>query len=629
MLLHTFRSAFPSGMGSALLGSSLGCLCLASLGVAQCTLQGNFSSRHTPPAPTNGWVRAVRPLDLDGDSRMDLAVNRNGGSLEFLRNAGNGTFAATLGPSADHFEVADFDGDGLPDLLVTRAYRVPVGTAQHWQAALEFWRNATTGTTVGFQLADVRLLATPSLAVPNPLLGIADLDVDGILDVAVLDRTEIHVVRGAGNAGVPAGAFGPTIVSPSGTGSMFQVVLVDVDHDGALDFVCGTGAWARVHHGAKDPAGRPNGSFGPAVTRQLGTASGFPAFADLDGDGWLDHVATAGNQVELRRGQPGFTFAAPVLVPISAGDMPFVGDFDRDGRLEVCVPRTTQWWNGNVAFVDDPFVTNAVVTMEIGAGAPVCGTAVDLDGNDWLDFAIGKQNGELVCGYNSCFASPAPQVTVQSPNGGESWSAGTQRTVQWTTSGPQATFDVDLSIDGGATWRPLARAVPGTRCQVWVTEPSTATAVVRVQPTGHPGLADLSDQVFSIGALTFASAQPFGQGCGVPSGLNTTATPPQFGQNSVVSVAGAVPGTVIAGWLSLPAAVPLPLLPGCALHLDLAFAAVAANALAGSSGQATLALPVPSLPVLAGLQLVVQPTTYVPAAQVLQIGNPVLLRLGF
>lgn len=609
-----------------------GLVYFAAAAAAQCALQGNFTSRTTLPLAGSTDVSAVRPLDIDGDGRIDLAVRRSVAGLaaiELLRNNGNGTFTPYAGPGASQFEVADFDLDGREDLLVTRAHRVPVGAAQHWQVAVEFWRNVTAGAAVGFVLADSRLLGAPALAAPIPVLGIADLDVDGIPDVAVRDRAEIHVVRGAGTAGVPAGAFGSGVVSPTLSGSMFHASLVDVDHDGALDFVTFTGSWIMLNHGTKDLAGRPNGAFGPTTTRQLGNASGFAALADLDADGWLDHVATSGNQVELRRGQPGFTFTAPVLVPITSGDMPFVADFDRDGTLEVCVPRTTQWWNGNVAFVDDPFVANTMVTMEIGAGTPICGAAMDLDGDGWLDFAIGKQNGEVVAGYNGCAGGGVPQVSVLAPNGGEFWGGGAQHTVQWTAATPVATFDILLSTDAGGTWRPVARDVRGTSHRIWATEPSSVEGRIRVIPSGLPSFGDSSDANFTIGPITFAAAQPFGQGCGLPGGLVTNATPPRFGATSVVNVDGAVPGGFVAAWLSLPAAAPFVIQPGCAIHLEPTFATVVASAVAGGSGTASLAVPVPVLPALAGLQVIAQPIAYQPAPLVLQIGNPVVLQLGF
>jgi hypothetical protein len=626
----------PFRCSLSILGRALragaGLACLVTVGSAQCALQGNFTSRTTLPLLGSTAVSAVRSIDIDGDGRVDLAVRRSAAGLaaiDLLRNNGNGTFALSAGPGASQFEVADFDLDGREDLLVARSFQVPAGSVQHWQVAVEFWRNVTAGAAVGFVLADSRLLGAPALAAPIPVLGIADLDVDGIPDVAVRDRAEIHVVKGAGAAGVPAGAFGSGVVSPTLNGSMFHASLVDVDHDGALDFVAFTGSWLLVNHGTKDMAGRPNGGFGPTTTRQFGNAGGFAAVADLDADGWLDHVATSGNQVELRRGQPGFTFAAPVLVPISLGDMPFVADFDRDGTLEVCVPRTTQWWNGNVAFVDDPFVSNTVVTMEVGSGAPICGAALDLDGDGWLDFAIGKQNGEVVAGYNGCTGGGVPQVSVVGPNGGEFWLGGTQHTVQWTAASPVATFDVLLSTDAGGTWRPVARDVRGTSQRIWATEPGGVEARIRVIPSGLPAFGDSSDANFTIGPITLAAAQPFGQGCGLPGGLSANATPPRFGANSVVTVDGAVSGVLVAGWLSLPASSPIVIQPGCAIHLEPTFATVVAGAVAAANGEATLLVPVPVLPALAGLQVVVQPTAFVPAPLVLQIGNPVLLQLGF
>jgi hypothetical protein len=602
--------------------------------VAQCALASSFAPSvalaSTPSS--SSFVLYQRVADFDGDGLVDLAVVRSGVPLSILRNLGGGSFANVPLPAlglSPRVEIADFDQDGRPDLLMPRGVPLPGGPPNQNDLAVEFWRNTTTvpGNPT-FVLADSRVLGQPLTQTALPALMVGDVDADGIQDV-VVRRTTLTTIRGGGSHGVASGTFGGMTVSPTFTGSHYYCQLFDVDQDGALDVVAGTGYYVFLHPGLVDASGRPNGSYATPVSRNFGGFSWTGVAGDLDGDGLLDIVSSDQSQLTLHRGLPGFQFAGAIPIAVNLCEEPFFGDFDRDGELEICVPRGTQWWNMNVAFVDDPFGAATVTMMQIDAGYPENGVAADFDGDGRLDFAIGKGTGEVVFGRNTCAVGSAPQVTVVSPNGGEPWTAGSLQTVQWSVAGNYATFDVDLSTDAGATWRPLARAVPGSSCTVWATEPSSNTALVRVQPSSVPTLGDVSNGWFTIGGAGLASANAFGQGCGAPVGLSTFATPPRFGATSTIAVLGAVPGVPVACWLSLPAVVPFPFLPGCALHLEPAFTSLVGAPLGDASGVTLLPLPVPNVPQLAGLELVVQPTAFASSPAAGQIGNPVRLVLGF
>lgn len=94
--------------------------------------------------------------------------------------------------------------------------------------------------------------------------------------------------------------------------------------------------------------------------------------------------------------------------------------------------------------------------------------------------------------------TPTNSITVTSPNGGDFWFAGSTATVTWTSLGTVGNVSIDLSTDGGQSFRSLAYNVsnngsntvnvpfwPGTNC------------LVRVQAlSGAP--ADWSDAAFTI-----------------------------------------------------------------------------------------------------------------------------------
>lgn len=104
---------------------------------------------------------------------------------------------------------------------------------------------------------------------------------------------------------------------------------------------------------------------------------------------------------------------------------------------------------------------------------------------------------------DAVFEIPLPGVTVTSPNGGESWAAGTTHAITWTTVSISATtmMKIQISRDGGATWSTsaIAASTANTGTKTWtVTGPGTTNAIVRVSVVSSPTVKDESDAVFTI-----------------------------------------------------------------------------------------------------------------------------------
>jgi N-acetylneuraminic acid mutarotase len=102
------------------------------------------------------------------------------------------------------------------------------------------------------------------------------------------------------------------------------------------------------------------------------------------------------------------------------------------------------------------------------------------------------------------FTIATPFLTVTSPNTSAPWPIGTLRTITWThTLGASATFNVEISRNGGATWTVIqtgvASASASTGSSNWmVTGPSTMTARIRVRWTSNTAILDQSDVPFPI-----------------------------------------------------------------------------------------------------------------------------------
>ncbi|NRD45564.1 lamin tail domain-containing protein [Corallococcus exiguus] len=89
-------------------------------------------------------------------------------------------------------------------------------------------------------------------------------------------------------------------------------------------------------------------------------------------------------------------------------------------------------------------------------------------------------------------------VTVLSPNGGESWTAGSARTITWSASGV-SNVKVEYSLNG-STWTTITSSTGASSGSVAWTVPSSAstTAWVRVSDASNATVTDLSNAAFTI-----------------------------------------------------------------------------------------------------------------------------------
>jgi hypothetical protein len=93
-----------------------------------------------------------------------------------------------------------------------------------------------------------------------------------------------------------------------------------------------------------------------------------------------------------------------------------------------------------------------------------------------------------------------PTVTVTSPNGGESWIAGSAQTVQWSSSNLSGNVNIDLSTDGGTSFPiVVASNTPNDGSEAWtVSAVGTTTARVRVSSVSTGSVSDASNTNFTI-----------------------------------------------------------------------------------------------------------------------------------
>ena len=217
-------------------------------------------------------TRNASVADLDGDGNPDIVVANRGdstGANYVCLNRGNGRFDADCvafsRDPATTITAADFNGDGRIDLAVPHR---DGGQSRIYLAG----PNATfsLGRTVAFGPTNAAIRMAEA----------ADLDGDGLVDLAVIDEREGAAIYFARNDGTFRDRF------PLGDRSVVPYALAvrDLNGDGTPDILVGNvEAPSTIHF--NDGSGRQFHTI--RVGDAKGTVYGF-AIADLDGDGQAD-----------------------------------------------------------------------------------------------------------------------------------------------------------------------------------------------------------------------------------------------------------------------------------------------------------------------------------------------------
>jgi uncharacterized protein (TIGR03437 family) len=287
--------------------------------------------------------QATIAADLNGDNKTDLVVLTAIGPVVLLGN-GDGTFQPPLPvsgcPQVYGAQVADINGDGIPDLAVTCLYlgrfEVPIGAyllvlpgkgdgtfgagtmyslenlqATPWAALTigDFNQDGkpdiavATGGNLTVFLNDGKGNLTPISSDNEPwspsAIVAADFNGDGLLDLAVSGQALsnptngiITVLLGRGDGTFQAA---PSLLAASDiTGNLGQLVAMDLNGDGHVDLALGVPAYeppARVA-GLVFFAGRGDGTFENGLPFGGSGNTGYMAFADFTGSGVMGFVGT-------------------------------------------------------------------------------------------------------------------------------------------------------------------------------------------------------------------------------------------------------------------------------------------------------------------------------------------------
>jgi hypothetical protein len=513
-------------------------------------LGGGLFRPYMTKLPPN-YAGGMRVAELNNDGRADVA---------YFANLGGGNYGVavmystpdSLGPAVTYgssaglngFGIGDATSDGIPDIILTYANSMQI----------------LVGDNAGAFSPDVN---------PTPFgspggASMVNVNGDAFLDIVEFNSAEFKAVI---LMGLGFGTFqSPVTVSlgPVLPGER-NMLTGDVDADGHVDLV-------GFSNRSSDIAVLRNngtGSFGSATHYACASYTGVPALADVNQDGWPDLVAgddvgDAGNSVAvlLNDGAGGFQSAFKSLNAIGPVQEA-LGDFNRDGRLDVAVADslriTLGLGNGDGTFASSGFVSTSfsptrMVTADInrdgkldllaqigtdiaiylGAGdltfslsqtligaSLLARSVADMDRNGRPDLIVGNTSmTQLKIYFQQSDGTYSTSTTYSPAVGLNSASVG-----DWNRDG---FMDVAVAGPSGLSVYPGSTAIPGTLGAEAIVASGTAYADVCAMDFNRDGMPDLAGRLrfanasATTGINLFAGSGSGGFGAAVPYGLTAS-----------------------------------------------------------------------------------------------------------
>lgn len=279
----------------------------------------------------------------------------------------------------------DFNNDGAPDLAVVDQLNNQIFVMLTSRDAFRAG-NCDGATTIS------------TVAVPAGSLAIAagNLDRNGTTALAVAGASGIAILHGDGKGG-----FSTDPAPPSAGPDPKAIAIADIDGDGRLDIVVGSGSG----HSVSILYGRASGGFEPIG--QSFSVDGTVAVlvvADFNNDSFLDVAAVSNGthtaSVLLQQPSAPRTFTSLTPFDVGVGPSAMVaGDFDNDGYTDLAISNGGS--NGMLSLFLNDFPLTGEVSFSLQSIAdslpdPSALVADDFNRDSNLDLAVANRGDQTV-----------------------------------------------------------------------------------------------------------------------------------------------------------------------------------------------------------------------------------------
>ena len=485
----------------------------------------------------------VKAADLDGDGKLELIVACTGSAVSILKNTSTGgtiSFAAKVdkvaGAGPMELAIADFDGDGRPDIGVTSSGFVPLNIPSTFTVIQNKTYVGQAFNTSSF-VSDTIFTFQPGASGDFPIsICAGDFNHDGLIDVAFSNKYKRKITifqnRSVGHNSFIFDTAGRVdfSVAQGSSGYPNQIKTADIDGDGKLDLLvansdsdltaAGTYNALSVLHNTSTGGTITSSCFAAKVDFTTGLGPVALSIGDLDGDGKKDVITSNVDSSSLS-----------ILKNTStSGTISFASRSD--------------------SFIHNPYVIPA-------DGGPIGSVIVDLDSNQVPDIAVVSREGNVLSIFKHF---PIPDTnTITTATGGDSVCINAtlgmvsaivhpgHESEYWkVTNTGIATIDSATGVVTGvaAGTDTVKLAVISLRDTVWLTH------VIKVKPLPNPGTISgtsavcVGDSIVltpSVGAGTWsssnahASVDAAAEVTGVSAGssvISYTVTTPSCGDSS-------------------------------------------------------------------------------------------------
>jgi hypothetical protein len=400
-------------------------------GADQIPTENNFISASSG-LPVGSSDHAIWFGDINNDTFLDVATAGYSGVNVWTGDGAGNWVSASNGLPNDQYDggicLGDINNDGNLDIAASE-YDVSFGGIMVWTGdGAGNWAPANTGLPGGQWYTGLHF---------------ADINNDNNLDLAVgTDNFGIRVYTGDGT-----GVWTEVSANLPTTGKYYSVWMDDVNHDDYADLAAvGDGVHIWLGNGGSLWKEASNGL--PWTDQWNGVTLG-----DINLDGHLDMASSMdmsghGLRTWLGDGTSNWTAASTGLPTNGLYYGVILADMVGDKYPDLLVGGYTEkegieiWkGNGGISWVNESATLPTGKVIGVAAG--------DVDNDGYLDIgAAGEGFGVQVWIRDA--SAPPLKVEVETPNGGEVWSAGSQHEINWSASGgtPPYTMRIEYAIDG-------------------------------------------------------------------------------------------------------------------------------------------------------------------------------------